>query len=154
MVARQALSTERLSPLDTTLQDSTQAEWPSIDELEPLSETLGSGEIVRRCSPARSGQVRSWLRGKAHGLNPLVQIGHQGLTPAVAEAVDRALLDHELIKVRVPDRAPVTPRLAALWLHGAIGAEVIQILGRMLILYRAHPDKPRIVLPKPKQETP
>src|SRR5580692_134097 len=49
-----------------------------------------------------SENQRRFLRGRAHALKPIIQIGGKGLTEAVAKETDRALHDHELIKVRAP----------------------------------------------------
>jgi RNA-binding protein len=53
--------------------------------------------------PGLTARERSFLRTRAHPLEPLVAIGHEGLTPAVLKEIERALTAHELIKVRVND---------------------------------------------------
>ena len=82
---------------------------------------------------------RKWLRGQAHTLKPVVQIGKQGLTEATLRQADEALNDHELIKVKatVPreEKADVAARLAS-----ELGAEVAGHVGHVIILYREHPD--------------
>ena len=98
-------------------------------------------------SPQQSGKQRRHLRGLAHALRPLAQVGSGGLTPAFGEAVDRLLQDHELVKIRVPERAPVAPWLAGMWLATALDAAMVDLVGRCVLLYRPHPEKPRIVLP-------
>lgn len=82
---------------------------------------------------------RKHLRGLAHPLKPVVQIGKQGLTEATLRQVDEALLDHELIKVQaaVPreEKRAVADRLAS-----ELEAEVAGQIGHVIILYREHPD--------------
>jgi RNA-binding protein len=94
-----------------------------------------------------NGKDRRYLRGLAHALSPVVIIGQRGLTDAVVRQVDGALTDHELIKVRLGGECPVDRDEAADTLALRTGAEVAGHIGRVLILYRAHPEKPRIVLP-------
>ena len=95
-----------------------------------------------------SGKQRRYLRALGHHLDPVVQLGKQGLTESVVEAVTVALERHELVKVRLgtecpDDRTDVGARLAP-----AVQAELAQTLGRTLLLYRKHPKEPKIVLPK------
>jgi RNA-binding protein len=95
-----------------------------------------------------SGKQRRYLRSLGHNLEPVVQLGKLGLTEAVTSAIDAALTEHELIKVRIgtecPDeRGDVAERLAP-----AVKGEVAQVLGRTLLIYRRHPKEPKIKLPK------
>ena len=94
---------------------------------------------LRPASPL-TGKQRRYLRGLGHGLDPVVQMGHQGLTEAVTKAVAEALDHHELIKVRVGknspdaergDRADVVQKLAE-----AVGGHVVQNVGRVVLMYR------------------
>ncbi len=91
------------------------------------------------------GSQRKYLRGLAHPLKPVVQVGQAGITEEVLAAVDTALTDHELIKVRLHE--PEDKRRMAEDLAGGSGAALCGLVGHTVILYRAHPDKPRIVLP-------
>jgi RNA-binding protein len=78
-----------------------------------------------------------------HHLEPVVQVGHGGITPGVVAALEQALWDHELVKVRVSSEALDRKAFAA-ELAEATGAELAQVLGRTLLLYKANPDQPRI----------
>jgi len=81
-----------------------------------------------------SGKQRRRLRALGHHLEVVVQVGQQGITPGVLEAVAQALFDHELIKVRVPEgreRHEVAERLAS-----ETGAELAQVLGRTALLFK------------------
>jgi RNA-binding protein len=95
-----------------------------------------------------SGQARRYLRGRAHGLDPAVQVGKAGLTAPVAESIDVSLRAHELIKVRVAADRDERDELAAA-IEQRLGCECVGIIGRMVILYRQHedPDRRRIELP-------
>ena len=91
------------------------------------------------------GYQRKFLRGRAHGLDPVVHVGQGGVTEAVRSAVDAALGSHELIKVRLhqpPDKKAMAAELAE---HA--GAELCGVVGHTVILYRADPEEPSIELP-------
>lgn len=96
-----------------------------------------------------TGKQRKYLRGLAHALHSVVQVGQQGLTAAVVRQLDEALLQHELIKVRIEtdktDRGVLTERIVAATEAGLAGA-----IGHVIVLYRPHPDRRRrkVVLPK------
>jgi RNA-binding protein len=93
------------------------------------------------------GLHRRFLRAKAQPLKPLVLVGAGGVTPAVIAALDRALLDHELVKVRSRGAGDIDDCGAAL--ADATGAHLCGTIGHTAILYRPHPEQPRIVLPQP-----
>ncbi|MGA0838913.1 MAG: ribosome assembly RNA-binding protein YhbY [Pseudomonadales bacterium] len=88
---------------------------------------------------------RKRLRQIAHHLDPVILVGDAGVTDAVITETTRALLDHELIKVRVAgeDRQA---RLADIQrLAQACDAHIVQTIGKMVVLYRHNPDaKPKL----------
>ena len=94
-----------------------------------------------------SGKDRRALRALGHHLKPIVQIGQGGITPGLIEAVGEALADHELIKVKVLEGAPLERDEAADELAEALGAEVAQTLGRTILLYRENPEDRKVPLP-------
>lgn len=94
-----------------------------------------------------TGKQKRYLRGLGHGLEPVLQVGKGGVTPPVVAATDEALLTHELIKVRRGSECPADRHEVGAALASGTGAEVVQTLGRTLLLYRAHPDTPRIQVP-------
>ena len=91
-----------------------------------------------------STRHRRKLRALAHPLKAVVLIGQGGLSDSVVQAVDRALLDHELIKVQM--RQPDDKRVMAQTLADTTGAALCGLVGHVVILYRPHPETPRIVL--------
>lgn len=99
------------------------------------------------------GFEKKFLRGLAHGLKPVVFIGRQGMTDAVVRAVDEALDQHELIKVKFIDSKEKAQkeRIQAA-IEDAANARTAGIIGHMAIFYRQHhdPEKQRIFLPKRK----
>jgi RNA-binding protein len=95
-----------------------------------------------------TGKALRYLRGLGHHLAPVVQIGKEGITDALVAATREALLAHELVKVRVGTEAPIDRRAAGEELAGRAGAALAQTLGRTLLLYKRHPRKPKIALPR------
>jgi RNA-binding protein len=95
-----------------------------------------------------TGKATRYLRGLGHHLDPIVQIGKEGITDGVVEATRAALLAHELVKIKVSPDAPVDRKDAGTELAGKVGALLAQTLGRTLLLYKRHPHEPRIVLPR------
>lgn len=95
-----------------------------------------------------SGKQRRYLRGLGHELRPVVQIGRDGLDDGLVAAVDQALTDHELVKVKVGEAANLDRHDAATDLAARTRSEVAQVLGNTVLLYRAHPDEPEISLPR------
>ena len=94
-----------------------------------------------------TGKQRHHLRGLGHELKPIVQVGKDGIDDGVIAAVDRALTDHELVKIRIGEGADLDRHEAAEDIAHRTGSEVAQVLGNTLLLFRAHPDDPAIVLP-------
>jgi RNA-binding protein len=99
------------------------------------------------------GFQRRALRGLAHGLEPIVHLGREGLSDSLLESLDEALLAHELIKVRFVVHKEERRELAA-EMAERCGAELAGVVGHVAILYRPHPEpeKRRIVVPT-REET-
>lgn len=87
-----------------------------------------------------TGKDRAALRAEAHHLSPLVHVGHQGLTPAVFKSLDDALRTKELVKIALARTTEVPAKDAAHALATAAAAEVIQVIGRTVTLYRQNPE--------------
>jgi RNA-binding protein len=97
-----------------------------------------------------TGKQRRHLRGLAHDLKPIVQVGKGGIDEGLVAAVDQALADHELIKIKLGESANLDRHEAADEIAEKTHAEVAQVLGYTLVLYRADPEDPQITLPKGK----
>jgi RNA-binding protein len=95
------------------------------------------------------GSQRKYLRGLAHGYKALVQIGKEGLSRGVVQAIDTALEAHELIKVKIAADREEREQLVPL-IEQHAGCECVGTVGRMAIFFRQNPDPERrkIVLPK------
>jgi RNA-binding protein len=82
---------------------------------------------------------RKALKARAHKLEPVVIIGGKGLTDAVVAEIDRALKSHELIKVRAPAMERDDRAAAAEEIRERTGAELVQQVGKVLVLFRKNP---------------
>lgn len=94
------------------------------------------------------GSQRKYLRGLAHALKPVVQVGKSGLAASLFEAVDTALRAHELIKVKFvglkEHKVSLSKEIAM-----RSDSEWVGMIGNVAILYRQHPEieKRKIVMP-------
>lgn len=93
-----------------------------------------------------TGKQRRYLRGLGHELKVLVQVGKGGIDAGLLTAVNQALDDHELVKIRVADK-DLDRHEAADAIAQGTKSEVAQVLGNTVLLYRADPDEPTIALP-------
>jgi RNA-binding protein len=94
-----------------------------------------------------SEKQKKHLRRLAHPLNPVVMLGNAGLTDGVVAEMERALTDHELIKVsaRVGDRT--ARNLALDSLATRTSAQLVQRIGNVGVFYRRRTDLPKILIP-------
>jgi RNA-binding protein len=94
-----------------------------------------------------SEKQKKHLRRLAHPLHPLVMLGNAGLTDGVVNELERALTDHELVKVaaRVGARAARDAALATL--AARTTSEIVQRIGHVGVFYRRRPELPKILLP-------
>ena len=84
--------------------------------------------------------TRKRFRQIAHHLHPVVIIGEAGVSEAVVAETDRALADHELIKVKISAEDREDRQLLGEALAEACRAEVVQRIGKVLVLYRKNPE--------------
>ena len=94
-----------------------------------------------------TGKQKRHLRSLAHHLKPVLNIGKQGLAEAVLAQLEANLLEHELIKVKLLKTCPMDKDECAEAVQGRTGAALAQSLGRTLLFYRPHPEKPQLELP-------
>lgn len=96
------------------------------------------------------GKQLRHLRSLAHALKPSVQIGKHGFTDAVRSQVEQALFDHELIKIKVGSECPQDIDEIGKTASDQLSAHVAQTIGATLVMYKRHPNKPKIQLPRVK----
>ena len=94
-----------------------------------------------------SEKQKKHLRRLAHPLNPIVMLGNAGLADAVVAELDRALTDHELVKVsaRVGEREARNAVLDAL--AARTSAALVQRVGHVGVFYRRRASLPKILIP-------
>lgn len=95
-----------------------------------------------------TGKQRRHLRALGHDLKPLVQVGKGGIDDGLVKAVDQALADHELVKIKVGEGANLDRHEAADTIAAQTHSEIAQVLGNMVLLYRPDPEDPQIKLPQ------
>ncbi|SUD91491.1 YhbY family RNA-binding protein [Psychrobacter phenylpyruvicus] len=90
--------------------------------------------------PALDNTELRRLKGIGHELKPVVTIGNKGLTESVIEELDRALNDHELIKIKTPPGSKEEREVFSSDLAEKTGAQLIHSIGRMALLLRRNPN--------------
>ena len=91
---------------------------------------------------------KKYLRSLAHGLKPFVMIGQNGLSESVLAEIDSTMLKHELIKIKLrvdnrDKRQQIVDKIIE-FSH----AELVQVIGGVLVIYRSFEDNPDIILPR------
>ena len=97
-----------------------------------------------------TGKQTRYLRGLGHHLKPLVILGRDGITDNVISAANAVVGAHELVKVKIGNGCPLERQEAAAAIADRTGSEVVQILGKTVLIFRANPERhaeDRIELP-------
>lgn len=90
-----------------------------------------------------SGKEKAALRGEAHHLAAVVHVGKEGITPTLLQSLDDALRTRELVKIQLGRPVEEPARDLAGQLAGEVGAEVVQVIGKTVTLYRHNPTLKR-----------
>jgi RNA-binding protein len=99
-------------------------------------------------STALTSSQSRFLRGQAHDLKALLQIGAKGLTPAFLAELDAVLEQHELVKVKIGAEDRETRDVMIGEIIEKSGAALVQRIGHVAVLYRPSKDHRQIVLPR------
>lgn len=94
---------------------------------------------------------RAYLKGLAMTIDPIYQIGKSSLTPEITQGVAEALEARELIKINVLKNCMDDTRELAQTLSERTHSEIIQVIGKKIVLYKESKDKKKIVLPEVKK---
>jgi RNA-binding protein len=94
-----------------------------------------------RAAPSLTTRERAALKARAHPLEPLIRIGHAGVTDAAVAAIDRALDAHELIKVKLGEGEREERNAMRTAICARTGAALVQSVGRVIVLWRPNPDE-------------
>lgn len=94
-----------------------------------------------------TGKQRSYLKSKAHTMDPLFQVGKNGITENFIIQIDEALEARELIKVNVLNNSFLSARDVAIELIEKLDAEFVQSIGNKFVIYRESEENKKIELP-------
>ena len=94
-----------------------------------------------------NNKQRAYLSGLASKLTPIMQIGKSSLTPEIIRAADEALEARELIKISVLKNCFDDPREIAAVIAERTHSQVVQVIGKKIVLYKPDKENPKIVLP-------
>jgi len=94
-----------------------------------------------------SNKQKQYLKGLAHTIKPVVQLGNNGLTEGVLAEIDGAIKHHELIKIKIPTDDKEEKALIIEAIIRETGATKLQSIGHVLVLFKQSNDK-KIELPK------
>ena len=97
-----------------------------------------------------NSKQRAELRGMANSLEPIFQVGKGGVNDQLIRQVDETLEKRELIKITALETSPESSSEAADKIAEAVGADVVQVIGRKFILYRKSKENQKIFLKKKK----
>jgi len=122
-------------------------EIPSSNQESTSSVVQKSAIIALRPISITSSERRN-LRAKGHHLKPIVQIGQGGMSEGVIQATQAALEQHELIKVSINGESPTERKSGAEDLGKATGSHVVQVIGRVILLYRLRKKQASHTKPK------
>ncbi len=92
--------------------------------------------------PELSSSQKKRLRSLGHHLEPIVYVGKEGLSTPLHQSVEANLKAHELIKIKLGQNCPLERGTAGEQLAQLCKAALVQVIGRMVLLYRPNPDLP------------
>ncbi len=94
-----------------------------------------------------TSKQRAYLKGLAMNINPIINVGKASLTPELTEAVSEALEKRELVKISVLKNCMDDPNEIARAMAERTRSEVVQVIGKKIVLYKPSKKDPKIVLP-------
>ena len=95
-----------------------------------------------------TSKQRAYLKGLASTIDPIFQVGKSSLTPEFTEAIREAFNTKELIKIAVLKNCIDDPTEIANVLSERTQSQVVQVIGKKIVLYKPNRDNPKIMLPK------
>ena len=97
-----------------------------------------------------NSKQRAYLKGLASTLDPIFQVGKSSLTPEITEGIREAIDKRELIKISVLKNCMDDPREIAALVAERTRSEVVQVIGKKIVLYKESKDNKKIELPQEK----
>lgn len=107
----------------------------------------------KKTQPTLTTRQKQFLKGLAHPLSALVQIGKDELSPGVIESIKTELLNHELIKVKIGSNCGLEKHSSSQTIAEQTDSALVQLIGKTIVLYKTNPKRAkekRIHLPKGK----
>ena len=95
-----------------------------------------------------TSKQRAYLKGLASTLEPLFQIGKGSVTPEIVEAISEAFNNRELLKISVLKNCMDDPRAIAEVVAERTRSQVVQVIGKKIVLYKPDKKNPKIILPQ------
>ncbi|MBO4853460.1 MAG: YhbY family RNA-binding protein [Schwartzia sp.] len=95
-----------------------------------------------------TGKQKNFLRKVGTDLDPVVNVGKEGVTPTLVDSAKDAITKRELIKVRVLQNSPEEPKDAIERLTERVDADLVQVIGRNGLLFKRNFKKPQIEFPE------
>ena len=95
-----------------------------------------------------TSKQRAYLMSLASNLNPIFQVGKSSLTPELTAAIGESFNNNELIKIGVLKNCFDDPRAIAEMVAERTHSQVVQVIGKKIVLYKPDKDKPKIELPR------
>jgi len=95
-----------------------------------------------------TSKQRAYLMSLASNLNPIIQVGKASLTPELTNAIAEAFNNNELIKIGVLKNCMDDPRAIGEVVAERTHSQLVQVIGKKIVLYKPNKDKPKIELPK------
>lgn len=94
-----------------------------------------------------TSKQRAYLKSLASTMDPIFQVGKSSLTPEVTEAISESFNTRELIKIAVLKNCLDDPKEIAAMIADRTHSQVVQVIGRKIVLYRENKENKKIILP-------
>lgn len=95
-----------------------------------------------------TSKQRAYLKGLAMTMDPIINVGKSSVTPELITSIDEAIAKRELIKISVLKNCLDDPKIIAQTIAERTKSQVVQVIGKKIVLYRMNKKKPKIELPK------
>ncbi|KJR98443.1 MAG: hypothetical protein VR65_20695 [Desulfobulbaceae bacterium BRH_c16a] len=98
-----------------------------------------------------TNRQKQFLKGLAHPLSPLVQIGKEGMSQSIINTITAELSNHELIKVKIGNNSGLEKHSTSQEVAEQTDSILVQLIGKTFVLYKSNPERPkekRIILPR------
>lgn len=95
-----------------------------------------------------TSKQRSYLKGLAMNIDPIFQIGKASVTPENIEAIAETFNTRELVKIAVLKNCLDDPKEIATVVAERTRSQVVQVIGKKIVLYKPFKENPKIILPK------